>query len=182
MACSQSGLIDSGVKVRRNNCKPTARPSHFSQRQMIPVPVRISVNGMRQAGQRSSLPLREPVATAMPAAKFAFPVGLPELALQCVSSMPGEARFGVRLPVRLGRRASCPPNSKATRQAGSLSAESGKMPDLHWLKSGSHLSDWPFLCNFLKSSSELARAPSLFRIRMHLRGMGDRVRQLAVLS
>jgi hypothetical protein len=54
MAWSQSGLIDSGVKVRRNNCRPTARPSHFSQRQMMPVPVRISVNGIRQAGQRSS--------------------------------------------------------------------------------------------------------------------------------
>ena len=54
MAWSQSGLVDSAVKVRRNNCRPTARPSHFSQRQMMPVPVRISVNGIRQAGQRSS--------------------------------------------------------------------------------------------------------------------------------
>ena len=54
-ARSHSGLIDSPAKVRRNNCKPTARPSHFSQRQMMPLPVRISVNGIRQAGQRSSI-------------------------------------------------------------------------------------------------------------------------------
>lgn len=55
IAWSHSGLIDSPVKVRRNNCKPTARPSHFSQRQIMPLSVRISVNGIRQAGQRSSI-------------------------------------------------------------------------------------------------------------------------------
>ena len=53
IACNQSGLIDSGVKVRRSSCRPTARPSHFSQRQMMPLPVRNSVNGIRQAGQKS---------------------------------------------------------------------------------------------------------------------------------
>ena len=41
IACNQSGLIDSGVKVRRSNCRPTARPSHFSQRQMTPLPCAI---------------------------------------------------------------------------------------------------------------------------------------------
>jgi hypothetical protein len=45
--------------VRRSNCRPTARPSHFSQRQMMPLPVRISVNGTRQAGQRSSASTQE---------------------------------------------------------------------------------------------------------------------------
>src|SRR5437016_13965545 len=36
IACNKSGLIDSGVKVRRSKYRPTARPSHFSQRQMTP--------------------------------------------------------------------------------------------------------------------------------------------------
>src|SRR6267142_7026843 len=59
IACNQSGLIDSAVKRRRSNCRPTARPSHFSQRQMTPLPVRNSVNGIRQAGQRSSASTRD---------------------------------------------------------------------------------------------------------------------------
>src|SRR5438132_870717 len=62
IACNQNGLIDSGVKVRRSKCRPTARPSHFSQRQMTPLPVRNSVNGIRQAGQRSSASTRNDVA------------------------------------------------------------------------------------------------------------------------
>src|SRR5438046_3297733 len=46
IACSQRGLIDPGVKVRRSNCRTTARPSNFSKRHMLSLSVRILYNGV----------------------------------------------------------------------------------------------------------------------------------------
>ena len=54
IACFQSGLIDSGVKIRRNNSTVMARPAHRSQPQNIPFEVRICSSGRLHVGQIKS--------------------------------------------------------------------------------------------------------------------------------